>query len=72
MWVLCLITVVFNNNGKYETKEERISGVVIQQMKESLRVDFSEETTKNKYIGDYSHVVISKDLCYDIVKGIRK
>lgn len=65
MLVTCLITVVFKLGTIHFIQKEQVTGRVLNQSNINYLVDFSIEADSKRYIGDYSKVLVNKDLCVE-------
>lgn len=65
MKLWCMIQIVFNVNGINFIQNEPVLGklLVNDKVSEYYLMDFSEQAKKEKYIGDYSQILVKKESC---------
>jgi hypothetical protein len=63
--ITCLIAVMISVPPALIQNYVTISGKIIGSNEYSYIGDFSKEATKNKYYGDYSKVMVSKENCVE-------
>lgn len=61
----CMIQIVFNVGNINFIQNEPVLGNILVDDKSSnyYLMDFSEQAKKEKYIGDYSQILVKKESC---------
>ncbi len=70
MFITCLIPVTVFITVGFGTKvpfisKEQVTGIIKAQNATNYLGDFSIEASSKRYIGDYTKVLVSKELCVE-------